>query len=450
MSEKQKTKSASRRRSASKDLQLPDELQSVFDDAVKEAAGHRLSMEPGSPLGRLIGSFVEHALKVEMDEHLGYEPRKRDRSGDQLQSDPGSARRENTRNGYANKQLKTSVGSTAIAVPRDRAALFAPEILPKHGAMSDEISERVIAMYASGMTTRDIAQHVRELYHFSASENFVSRIVETVEPELVAWRNRPLESIYAVVYLDGLHLKVRHQHGVKSTACYVVTGYAESGRHEVLGIWIAPTEDSIGESAGFWQTVLLELQQRGADEILIMTTDGLTGLEQAVSAVYPTAEHIPCVVHLMRSSLASVGAKAKREVAAALKQIYQAPSYQAAEAAFESFKERFGSRHGLIVRQWQQAMPRLAVLWGYPPELRQMVYTTNPQENINRQIRKVTKNRGLFPSIDSALRLMTLVLIEIDRRANRLRRHRRDWQMIVEHLHIRYAGRLPEGWGLRH
>lgn len=450
MSEKQKTKSVSRRRSASKDFSLPDELQSVFDDAVKEAAGQRLSMEPGSPLGRLIGSFVEHALKVEMQEHLGYEHHNRDRSGDQLESDPEDPRRENTRNGYSHKQLKTSVGSAVIAVPRDRAALFEPEILPKHGAMSDEVAERVIGMYASGMTTRDIAQHVRELYHFSASENFVSRIVETVEPDLIAWRNRPLESIYAIVYLDALHVKVRHQNGVKSTACYVVSGYAESGRHEVLGLWIAPSEGSVGESAGFWQTVLLELQQRGVEEILIITTDGLTGLEQAVAAVYPRAEHIPCVVHLMRSSLASVGAKAKREIAGALKQIYQAPSYEAAEAAFESFKERYGLRHGLIVRQWQQAMPRLAVLWNYPPELRQMVYTTNPQENINRQIRKVTKNRGLFPSIDSALRLMTLVLIDIDRRAGDTRRHRKDWQRIVEHLHIRYAGRLPEGWGLRH
>ena len=334
--------------------------------------------------------------------------------------------------------------------PRDRAALFEPEILPKHGTMSQEVSERVISMYTLGMTTRDIAEHVRELYHFSASENFVSRIVESVEPELVAWRNRPLEAIYAVVYLDGLHVKLRHQNGVKSTACYVVTGYSESGCHEVLGIWIAPSEHSVGESASFWQTVLIELQQRGVDDILIITTDGLTGMEQAVSAVYPKAEHIPCVVHLMRNSLATVADKAKGEVAAALKRIYQAVSFEAAEAEFEAFKEHYGARHGLIVRQWQQAMPRIAVLWNYPPELRRMVYTTNPQENINRQIRKVTKNRGLFPSIDSALRLMTLVVIEIDRRGCRPTRRRQDWQLIIEHLHIRYADRLPEGWGLRH
>jgi transposase-like protein len=448
------------------DPDLPPQLQQIFDDAVKEAAGKPLSMEKGSPLGRLIGAFVEHCLAEEINEHLGYQPHQRlsqspsitdadlgnaEAQGDPPEGDqPSGKRRSNTRNGYSQKQLKTSMGSTTIAVPRDRAGEFDPQILPKHHSLSSEIEERVIAMYAHGVSSRDITEHIEQLYHFDVSENFVSRLLERVDPELTAWRNRPLESIYAIVYIDALHLKIRHSNGVASTAAYIVSGYGESGAHEVLGVWIAPSGQSAGhgESASFWHTVLVELNKRGVAEVLILASDGLRGIDQAVEAVYPSAKHLPCVVHQVRNSLQKVGATQRKSVAGALKQIYQAPSYQAAEAGLEQLQQQYGERYGSLVRQWEVLVPRLSVLWSYSEGLRRMVYTTNPQENLNRQVRKVTKTRSVLPSIGSALRLLTLALRDIDRR-NAARRTRVDWRRIVQELQIHFPGRLPQDWGTR-
>ncbi|MDB5033105.1 MAG: family transposase [Chlorobi bacterium] len=248
------------KRRSIEDLNLPPEVQEIFTAAVKEAAGKPLSMAPESPLGRVIGAFVEHSLKQEMREHLGYDAHQR------IVPEPEApCRRSNTRNGSSKKQLKTSMGSTAIDVPRDRDGSFTRQLLGKHQSMSGEIEQRAIAMYAHGMTTRDIAEHIRELYHFHASDGFISGLLERVEPELIAWRSRPLEDVYAIVHIDAIHLKIRDPNGVKSTAAYIVGGYGEAGRHDILGIWIAPSDHTTGhgESAGFWQTVFVELQKRG-------------------------------------------------------------------------------------------------------------------------------------------------------------------------------------------
>lgn len=425
---------------------VPPELQELFDAAVKEAAGKPLSMAPGSPLGQVIGAFVEHCLAEEMQEHLGY------RSNERIKTtDPAEAsRRKNTRNGSSTKRLKTSMGTTQITMPRDRAAEFMPKIVPKYATMTSEIEQRVVAMYAYGMTTRDIATHVRELYHFEASENFVSRLVERLDPELAEWRARPLESVYAILYVDAVHLKVRHPNGVASTAVYIISGYAEGGCHEILGIWIAPSEHSSshGESASFWQTVLFELEKRGCHHVLMACSDGLTGLAEALTSVYPIAHHIPCVVHQMRSSIRHVPYAKRREVAQHLKPIYQAPSYQAAETALMAFTQTYGASYPTIVRQWENLLPQLANLWTYSQALRRMVYTTNPQENINRQVRKVTKSRGAMPSIESALRLLTLVVRNIDQQATQCS-PRPDWPRIVDELHITFAKVLPTHWGRR-
>jgi putative transposase len=438
-----KTKTRNSEANSLMDLSVPAGFEAQLKAAAKEAAGKPLSMEPGSPLGRMIGIFVEHALKEELNEHLGYPRHERTDSREQ-------SRRTNTRNGYSPKQLKTAMGSTEISVPRDRAGEFEPKLLSKHQTMSSEIEQRVLAMYAQGMTTRDIARHVRELYHFAASENFVSNFVERIEPELVAWRNRPLEAVWAIIYVDAMHVKVRHSNGVASTAVYVVSGYAESGIHEVLGLWIAPSghSEGHGESASFWHTVLEELRKRGIRDILLAATDALTGLDQALELAFRRARHIPCVVHQMRQSLKTVAAKDRKAIAAELKRIYQAPSYELAEQELRDFADRHGERHARIVKQWQALLPRLEILWTMSASLRKMVYTTNPLENIHRQTRKVTKNRAVLPSIDSALRLLTLVLIQIDRRAAE-RNARPDWTPIVNELHLHFADRLPPDWGLR-
>lgn len=427
-------------------LNLPPDVQEIFNAAVKEAAGKPLSMAPGSPLGRVIGAFVEHSLKEELNDHLGY-----DRHQRIVPESDAPKRRSNTRNGYSQKQLKTSMGSTEIDVPRDRDGSFTPLLLAKHQSMSSEIEGRVIAMYAHGMTTRDIAEHIRELYHFEADDGFVSRLLERVEPELVAWRSRPLEEIYAIVYVDAIHLKIRHQSGVRSTAAYIVGGYGESGQHEILGVWIAPSDHTSGhgESAAFWHTVLVELTKRGLKRILIACSDNLNGLSDALTAVYPATEHLPCVVHQMRSSLKYVPWAHRKNVARQLKRIYQAPTYESAEAALAAFSQEHQSRYPEICRQWEAFLPRIAALWSYSDTLRRMVYTTNPQENVNRQVRKVTKNRASMPNVDSALRLLTLALRDIHNRAVSGERVRPDWTKIARELHIHFPSALPAEWGLR-
>lgn len=442
----QKKKGRSSKGLSLEGLSLPPGFEEQFAAAAKEAAGKPLSMEPDSPLGRMIGLFVEHALNEELGEHLGYKRHQR------LEPEDSAAptRRQNTRNGHSSKRLKTSMGSTEIRVPRDRNGEFEPKLLPKHQTMSSEIEHRVLGMYAGGMTTRDIAEQVRELYHFDASENFVSRLVERIEPLLVAWRNRVLEAIYAILYIDAIHLKIRHSSGVASTAAYIVSGYGEDGTHSVLGVWIAPSSHSSGhgESASFWLIVLEELRARGLNDALHITSDALSGLDVAIATVFPSAVHLPCVVHQMRQSLAPVTFAQRKAVAADLKRIYQAPSYEAAEQALVELGERHEAKHPRLIKQWRALLPRLTVLWTMSPPLRTMVYTTNPVENINRQLRKVTKNRSVFPSIESALRLATMALMKIDERAG-ARKPRPDWNRILNELNIKYEGRIPPNWGHR-
>ena len=444
-SKKEPKKERNRRRRADPADALPPSVRAVFDAAVKEAAGKPLSMAPGSPLARMIGAFVEHALEEELTEHLGYDRHERLAT----ESPEAPTRRGNTRNGRSPKQLKTSMGSTPIEVPRDRNGSFEPQLLPKHQSMSAEIEARVIYMYAHGMSTRDIAEQIQQLYHFSASREFVSRLVERLDPELTAWRNRPLEEIYAIIYIDAVHLKIRHPSGITATAVYIVSGYGDSGAHEILGVWIAPSEHSAGhgESASFWQSVLMDLHNRGLSRVLLACSDGLTGLAEALASVYPETQHMPCVVHQVRSSLVCASYSQRRELARHLKRIYAAATYELAEQALEDLQERYQQRLPRVVAQWQQLLPRLADLWRYSQALRTMVYTTNPQENINRQVRKMTKARGALPGIDSALRLLTLVLRDIDTKAQKKRRP--DWSTIVQQLHIHFPGVLPDDWGHR-
>ena len=445
-SDQQPKKERTRKRKADAADALPASVRAVFDDAVKEAAGKPLSMAAGSPLARVIGAFVEHALQEELTEHLGYGVH--ERIEPELPEAP--TRRSNTRNGSSSKQLKTSMGSTPIAVPRDRDGSFEPQLLPKHQSMSAEIEARVIYMYAHGMSTRDIAQQITELYHFSASREFVSRLVEKLDPELTQWRNRPLEEIYAIIYIDAVHLKIRHPTGIASTAVYIVSGYGESGTHEILGVWIAPSAHSAGhgEAASFWQSVLMDLHNRGVATVLLACTDGLSGLAEALASVYPATQHMPCVVHQVRSSLSCASYSERRSLAADLKRIYAAPTYELAERALEDLHGKYQQRLPRVVAQWQHLLPRLADLWRYSPALRTMVYTTNPQENINRQVRKMTKARGALPGIDSALRLLTLVLRDVDIKARQLK-NRRDWPRIIQELHIHFPDVLPADWGHR-
>ena len=423
---------------------VADPLEAYLQKIAKEGAGKPLSesLVEGSPLKELIGRFVEIALEEEMREHLGYERHER-LDG---QAEPGQ-RRSNTRNGQSGKRLKTSHGETDIRIPRDRQSRFEPQIVPKYGTITQEVESRLVSMYASGMTTREIRRHVTELYGIDASEMFVTRIVERLDPMLAEWRSRALEDVYGVVFVDALHQKVRHQTGVASTALYVVSGYGEQGVMDVLGLYMAPEAHSPAESASFWHQVLVELEKRGLKDMLIVCADQLTGLEEAVESVYAQARFQPCLVHIMRTSLRRVPWSDRKTVARELKKIYQAATYEGAEEALERLRECYEHKHPALVRQWTSILPRLSDLWHYSVPLRKLVYTINPIENLNRQIRKVTKNRGVLPNPESAMRLMTLVLMRIDDRNKK--RMRPDWPRIAQELAIHFPDRLPKNWGIR-
>lgn len=429
-------------------LALSEQTAALLREGAREAAGHRLRSGPDSPLARLIGAFVEETLKAEMQEHLGYDPhaRRAQEESTELQS----PRRSNTRNGYSDKRLKTSFGETSIKLPRDRSSEFEPLIVPKYGSLSEEISERIIGMYGGGMTTAEIAEHVRGLYQIEVSKSLVSRVVESIEPDLQAWRQRPLQEIAPILYLDGIHLKIRQQGRIRSTAVYLASAYTEEGQLEVIGVWIAPEDFGTGqgESSSYWFEAMQELKNRGLREVLIACVDGLAGLPEAICAVWSTVEVLPCVVHLVRSTLRHVPQTRRRAVAQSLRLIYRAPSYEAAHTALSEAHRQWDSRYATALKRWDTALEALRPLWGYSDALRTVVYTTNPQENINRQIRKVTKNRGMFPSTESALRLVTMVLQRINAR-NHQRGVRPDWASILEDLHRTFGKRLPDEWGFR-
>lgn len=442
MSKETEGKKRTKRTRSKSEQAFEEPVEAYLKKAAKQMAGKPLDLSEDSPLRQLMGRLVELTLEEEMTEHLGYEPHERQKA-----EEVGTTRRRNTRNGHTRKQLRTSEGPAEIKVPRDREASFEPKVVRKRGTLSQEMERRVVAMYASGMTTRDIRAHVEDLYYgYAVSDMFVSRVVERLEPELVAWRSRPLESHYAVVFIDALHMKVRHPTGVASTALYQVAGYGESGQLEILGLYMAP-EGVQAESATFWHQVLVELERRGVEDLLIVCADQLAGLEAAVASVYPKAHYQPCLVHIIRNSLRRVPWSERKAVARDVKRIYQAATFEEAEQELQRLSTLYEGRFPALVRQWRQALPRLSTLWRYSTLLRKLVYTTNPIENNNRQVRKVTKNRGAFPNRESALRLVTLVLMRIDERSRT--RTRPDWTRIVRELEIHFPNRLPENWGFR-
>lgn len=423
---------------------FPTELANMLEQKAEEAAGRPLESGPGTPLADVIGTFIELSMDAEMREHLGYPPNEKVKP-----EAGGDSRRSNTRNGHSRKKLKTSYGTTEIQQPRDRTGSFVPKIVERYKGVSPEIEPRIISLYASGMTTEEIAAHVRELYGNAMSKSAVSRIIEAIEPELRSWRNRPLESLAAVLYLDAVHMKVRHSLGVRSTAVYIASAYFESGQLEVIGVWTAASDAGAhGASGSFWFEALNDLRNRGLTTVLFACSDGLSGLQEAIETVWPMAQIDPCIVHAVRSSLRYVPYKQRKEVAGALRAIYTAPSYELAETALDTLDVTYRRHHPTVVRQWRELLPRLRSLWALSPSLRKIVYTTNPLENINRQLRKVTKNRGVMPSSESALRLCSLVLRTINDRTQR-RTVRPDWPAIVNELHARFGDQLPTDWGHR-
>jgi len=364
---------------------------------------------------------MERLLEAEMSEHLGHEPQ-------------GRRRGSNSRNGHSRKTVQTESGPVEIQVPRDREGSFEPKLVKKHQRRLEGFDEKVIALYARGMTTRDIQQHLRELYGTDVSPELISRATEGVMDEFRAWQSRPLEAVYPIVYLDALFVSVRDGGQVTKRAFYVALGVRVDGTRDVLGLWVAGSEGS-----KFWLTILTELKNRGVHDILFVCADGLTGLGQAIEAAFPKAVHQTCVVHLIRSALRFVSWSDRKKISAALRPIYHAENEQAAEHALSEAAKELDGKYPSVARTFRNRWAEFVPFLSYPAELRRMLYTTNAVESLNSQLRKTLRQRGPFPNDEAVFKLLFLAI----QNAKVHWRRPIAWTRMLVQLDIFFEGRLP-------
>lgn len=339
--------------------------------------------------------LLERALDAELSDHLGYE--KHQRSGQ---------RGSNSRNGHSAKTVLTDTGSLTLAIPRDREGTFEPAIVPKGVTRLEGVNGQIISLYARGLSVRDVQAHLRQIYQVEVSPDLISRVTDAVLEDVLAWRSRPLERVYPVVFLDALRVKIRHEGVVRNKAIYVALALTMTGEKEVLGLWVEQTE-----GARFWLGVLNELKTRGVEDILIAVVDGLKGFPEAIEAVFPQTMTQTCIVHLIRNSLEPVNWKDRKALMPALKAIYQAPTAEAAEVALEAFEMGpWAKRYPMIAPAWRRAWVYVVPFFAFPPAIRKMIYTTNAVESLNRTLRKVIKTRGSFPTDEAALKLLYLAI----------------------------------------
>ena len=371
----------------------------------------------------LTKTLIETALKAEMSDHLGYEP-----------GDPAGAGSGNSRNGTNAKTVVAKSGPLEIETPRDRNGDFEPQLVRKRQRRVTVIDEKIIPLYAKGMSTREIAATIEDLYGAEVSPSLISKVTEAVVDEVIAWQARPLDSVYPIVYLDGLSIKVRHNKQVINKTIYLALGLNVAGEKELLGLWIAETE-----GAKFWLQVLTELRNRGVSDILVACVDGLTGFPDAIESVFPKAKIQLCIVHMMRNSLNFVAWKDRKKVAADLKRIYQSTTVDDAEAELEAFCEKWDAKFPSIGMMWRRHWPNLIAIFDYPPEIRKVIYTTNAIESLNSVIRKSVRKRKLFPSDTAALKVVYLSAMEASKR---WKRPVRDWKNALNQFAIQYDGEL--------
>ena len=379
---------------------------------------------PGGLLTQLAGRVIETALGAELTGHLGYP------AG---QAPPGGA--GNVRNGSTPKTVGTELGPVRIGTPRDRDGSFEPQLVAKRQTRLAGLDERVLDLYAGGMSVRDIAAHLSGLYGVEVGRDTISRVTDAVLEDVQAWRTRPLEAVYPIVYFDAMQVKVREDRSVRNRACYLAVGVSVEGDREALGIW---WQDN--EGAKFWLAVLNDLHRRGVADVLIACVDGLAGFPEAIEAVFPRAWVQTCIVHQIRGSLRYVPYKHKRKVAAALKPIYTAPNADAALEELERFDQQWGERYPMIAQAWRRDWEHITPFLALPDELRRVVYTTNTIEAMHRQIRKAIKTRGHFPDEQAATKLIYLAI----ERAETKWRSARSWTPALTALKIHFGDRLPD------
>jgi putative transposase len=374
-------------------------------------------------LKNLFAGTLEKMLEAEMDEHLGYD-----------KHSPQGNNSGNSRNGSGKKTIKSEWGESEIAVPRDRNSTFEPTVIEKRQTRTDDIETRVMAMYSKGMSTRDIEDHLRDIYGVDASASLISRITDKIMPELMEWQTRPLSEVYAVVFFDGIRFKVKKDGKVIDKCVYSVLGVDMDGKKDILGIWISETE-----SASFWTVVFNELKNRGVKDVLIACHDNLSGLVNAINTAFPKTDSQLCIIHQIRNSVKHVSHKDLKAVMADLKKIYGAVSEEAALYALEEFGEKWNGKYPQIYKSWETNWQELSTFFKYPEELRRLIYTTNAVEGFHRMLRKFTKTKTNFPTDDSLKKSIYLSIKEIVKKwGNPIR----DWGIIVGQFMMFYEDRL--------
>lgn len=396
----------------------------LIDELAKSLEDPRDLLGEGGLIKQLTAALVGRVLDEELTHHLGYE-----------RNDPAGLGTGNSRNGTNKKTLLTGNGKLPITVPRDRAGTFEPQLVRKHQRRLEGFDDKVISLYARGMTVREIQGHLQELYGVEVSPDLISRATEAVVEEVRAWQSRPLDPIWPIVYLDALVVKVRDHGVVANRAVYLALGVNLEGKKELLGLWMAKNE-----GAKFWLEILTDLKNRGLEDVLIMCCDGLKGFPEAIEAALPLTVVQTCIVHMIRHSLRHVPWKERRTVAKDLKEIYTALNEESALEALQEFEVRWGETYPMVVRSWRSNWERITPFLAFPQDIRRVIYTTNAIESLNRQVRKVLKNRGHFPSDQAAMKLVYLAL---EKASQKWTMPIRQWGQALNQLAIHFEGRIP-------
>jgi putative transposase len=394
----------------------------VLDELIKDYKTPEDLIGESGLLKQLTKALMERALDAELAHHLGYE-----------KHDPVGYNSGNSRNGSTPKTVKGEFGEVKIETPRDRNATFEPQILKKHQTRFNGFDEKILSMYARGMTTREIQGHLQEMYQVEVSPTLISDVTDAVADEVKAWQSRPLDPIYSIVYLDALYVKMRHEGRVENRAVYVAIGVDLDGRKDVLGLWT-----SNNEGAKFWLGVLTELKNRGVRDILIVCIDGLKGFPQAIESVFPEARVQLCIVHMMRASLNYVNWKERKQVAADLKAIYRASTERQAEQELNEFIAKWGHKYQAIGKLWKDNWERVIPFFEFPADVRRVIYTTNAVESLHMSLRKIIKTRGSFPGEDAALKLLYLALRNVIAKWDTIQ----CWKQALNHFQMLWGERI--------
>ena len=393
---------------------------SVQKQALEQFRSGKSLLGKGGALAPLFKQFLEAALEAELEEHLTEEAENQEK---------------NRRNGKVKKTVKTNDGPIELVTSRDRNGSFEPEIVKKRETiLADSLQDRIIGMYGLGMSLRDISEHIKDMYDMDISHDTLSSITERIMPLIKEWQGRPLEELYCIVWMDAIHYKVKEQGKVKSRAVYNILGISKEGKKDLLGVYV-----SENEGANFWLSVLTDLNNRGIKDILIACIDNLNGFEQAIKAIFPKTEVQSCVVHQIRNSLKYVASKDQKEFLAELQPVYKAATKELAELNLEKLGEKWRKKYPVVIRSWEENWHKLSTYFKYTEDIRRIIYTTNTIEGFHRQVRKVTKNKGVFPSDDALLKLVYLAYRNISKKWTQ---PLQNWSLTVSQLAIHFEGRL--------